>query len=158
MSTPNFARCYFRNVYAIDDDALDAVYYKDDIQESLLMYLPAFTASAKDDYYHNVGYGGATGLVYDTQHLGKWSITYTVVLLSGYYGGVNLDLVIDVYDETTGDRYSTADRDELDVLPTYAQKILTRKTGVIEKALAKVTTPLHVVGVFSNGEAVYRAV
>lgn len=162
MSTPNFARCYLPTVYAIaDDDIIDWDATCDDLAEYIAGLVPgAQNVADTEKWYSQVGYQGGQVLVEAVRTLGNWTITHEVVVMSGYYGGINLDLVVTVECDKHNTNFiiSSADRDNFDDIPNSIGRAIDSRDRVFQKALTKVTTPLLVVGIFSNGEAVYREI
>lgn len=154
MSTANFARCYFSNVYALElpEDG-DFSFFLDDLRDTLAERLRAERA----DGWHTVGYNSGEILAKLTAYKHGYRITHDIVIMSGYYADANLDIVVQVSHDN-GDEWDSAARDSFEDLPAYIRDAIESRNRRIEKVLTKVTQRLAVRGVFSNGEAVYAAV
>lgn len=151
MSTANFSRSNLDHIYAIGMEGNEEDYYDgeindciDSIVEIMDKQFTNFSKQAKGTWTNRY-----------TRELGHWTFDYfdksvkqwysfviLFVVESGYYRGARFDL-------------DFHDRLGIDLSRTMEKKIdaLTKR---VNKILAKVTTPLDVFAVFSNGEAWYQ--
>lgn len=105
---------------------------------------------------------GATEMGYSRNY-----IVVQLITRSGYNAGANLDYVSRVHCAYDGDYY---DMDEInnvqratamggDISATEIKRLESqarRLENIVAKAFTKITTPVVVKGIFSNGEAVYE--
>lgn len=145
MSTPNY--CFENILVALEDEETDLwdILFLPSLQGELQK---AFKDGYISDKYLNDyrSYGGHEVFVIPV--LADGGQTYrriTVIVRSGYYAGANLDFLVSDC--------------ELDEAPKNASKLdalIGKFTARLKKILRRYGTELSCVGIFSNGEAVYK--
>lgn len=156
MSTPNFTRKNFRDVYVVpnsDEEYFDSYDVQDfmiELELSLRHHLPKFA----DVQF--MGVDNSISISFN-QFITKGhevSIGLELECLSGYYSGANIEYTIGI------DGYEV---DMQCIYEEYPKKFSTIKNRIdrlhkhIQKSLKKYCNTLEVVAIFSNGEAIYKS-
>jgi hypothetical protein len=151
MSTPNFTRITFDNIYAFGGDAESEVDFeleKDFVLDGLEAGLKDFSPTGqfvRGFEYYQLGF-------IDRQLSDRYSVRYNLVAIPGYYAGSNIDVIPEITDEYEGGEVDPSD---------LSDSLYNKYNGTInriERVVAKNTTPLRCAAVFSNGEAIYERV
>jgi len=166
MGTSNFHNKNASKVFAIlpgDDD--DEFYINDEIE----CVTDALRSKYGDQRNTYISDGKLISTINETKRYQEFDVTIIVdmILRHGYYEGANLDWDVEVeinhwrvyWDSDTllEDIQHCVDtkRNTKNALK-WIQKTVAKLTEEIEKEYATYTTPLNVVGRFSNGETIYE--
>lgn len=151
MSAPNFHNKNANKIFAHDCE--DEFSYDD-----LISNIQAELKEGEDTNEHDKNslrsYGG-TIIKQIFENFGKWDVTIDIIIRGGYYSGCNLDWNVKVEDVPEYNFYEWGE-EEFDMLPQYIKSFVDGKIKKIEKVFTDLTTPLICLGIFSNGEAVYK--
>lgn len=148
MSTPNF---YKRNASKYFASECEEEYDYEDLIENVRSELKKAEPVEKYERDGLRSYGGSI-FAEITKTIGKWEITIGLIARSGYYAGVNLDWQIDILDLNTDDNFEHGE----DKISNTAENYIQKQIEKIESIFEQFTTPLICLGVFSNGEAIYK--
>lgn len=149
MSTPNFTNRNASKIYAIETP--DEFAYGDAVEDIRELAASKLNATLVPDSWDD---NSSRILSEINITKGKWLVTISIIIRSGYYDGANLDHRTQVEDQNTGEQFEYPD--DSSQLPTTLLKAIQSKLNRLEALYAQVSTPLICRGVFSNGEAIYE--
>lgn len=149
MSTPNFKN---ENASKVFSSECKNDFDYDDLISNVRSELKDYTDAETFD--NDRSYPGRVFAERDINFSTKWIIEIQLIIRSGYYGGMNLDWEIWARDCNEDDKIDYANDGES--LPKSLRTRIQAEIKKIEKVYAVNTPPLICLGVFSNGEAVYK--
>ena len=171
MSTSNFHNVNASKIFAVDiEDHIDY----DDLEMNVAPHLDNLNATMDDPHELRSYPSKVIGAIESYRRINETdteaddlTVTLYAVIRSGYYSGVCLDWLFNIdrngedYDNYEDFANDVRNDEELNVnektnILTWVQLEGGKLQAKLEKIFEQHSTPLHCIGVASNGEAFYR--
>lgn len=142
MSTNNFS---YQNILFVSD--IDDEFIYDDTIANIQADIEDF--DTMDEHNNNRSYPGKTILEKTITDYGRKSVKVQIHIISGYYGGFNIDYTVETFFDGYEDDSIELSQTELKKIQSFENRLkkILKRTGMAE---------LNHIGTASNGEAFYE--